>query len=623
MDEHDVDLLRSRAKFLGALAALLSGVVWLRYYQLQILQGTAHAREANRNRVEKVRLPASRGIVMDRHGVALADNRPSHSLWLNADIRRSKREELVKRLATTIGRDPEVVWKRFSETKWKVYRDRQFRLFDDISQREFAIFEAKKYAFQGIRLIEDKRRHYPFGAMLVHVLGTMGEVSKEELESGRFDGTSVQRGDYIGKAGLERTYNRSLIGEDGYKYVEEDSEGRQFDVLTDWKREAPVPGKTLRLTIDARLQQIVEEVFVAEKGAVVAIDPDTFEIRACMSRPDFDPNLFAGRMTRQEYQAIIKHPHKPLINRVAHAQYPPGSIFKVATLAAGMASGVVGERSASSCPGHFWFSGRAYHCWKKGGHGRVSPTGSIKHSCNVFFYRYGHEMGIDAITSMGSLMGFGAPTGVELDGERAGINPGKEWKREARDEPWWPGETLSVSIGQGFTLVTPMQLVQFMGIIANRGTFYRPTLVDAVVSPGGIEQSFSMEDRFIRQVELPPWQWTIIHEGMRLVVEGGTARRARVKGLSILGKTGTAQVAGSKHVELKADEDPPPHLRDHNWFASICEAPNGERLCMIVFIENGGKAGGKQRLEFTRDIYQRYFASQLEIPEAEESVPAE
>lgn len=608
MESHaSIELLHSRVRLLTALCLLGSAVILARYWYVQILLGPKYAELATENSIEQVRLKAPRGSILDNSGIVLADNRPSYALWMRRYLKQPERHRILTRVAELYDRNVTAFISAFETRKRHEIVDNHILLVEDLTPRELASYEAHKYDLPNTRVTCETRRSYPYGRLAAHVLGNVGEIN-QELGWEKYLGVNVVQGDYIGKRGIEKSQDLALIGHDGYEFIEVDVHGRRIRRVEEMPSLAARPGSNVHLTIDTRLQRIVEETFQAPKGAIVALDPDTFEVRAMHSFPYFDPNDFAGRMNSGKWRELVENPYNPLFNRAIQSVYPPGSIYKIVTVLGGLVSGKVTERTTCYCPGRFWFGGRGYSCWKKEGHGTLATKDAIKHSCNVFFYQHGSNMGVDAIASVAEKLGFGQPTGVEIGPESAGTNPSNKWKRWKLHEQWWPGETLSVAIGQGYVQVTPMQIVKMLGVVANKGKVYQPTLIHAWESADGEFDVNDPEERMLGSVDMEESYWDLVRDGMIAVVEQGTARKAAVKGLKIWGKTGTAQAVNASSLPEKGEI--PEHMRDHNWFASVCEAGN-QRLCMIVFIENGGKPGGQWRLEYTAEIYRRYFADYI------------
>lgn len=575
---------RRVAAYSGIIVAVFI-ILAVRLYFLQVVRGPEFERLSENNRVSLVRLRPPRGNISDRYGNVLVTNRQSFSVNLVL--------ENIRDLPGTIAMISRVLDMEEREVKARIDGTKSHRKFEpirvreDISRREVAVIESSKYEWPGVQIEVEFRRSYPFGKLAAHLLGQVGQIDREELSRRRSEGYRL--GDYIGKKGVEKELDAELKGMDGVLRVEVDSLGREVRVLAG---RDPLPGNSVTLTLDLGLQQIADEVMKDKTGSVVVLDPANGEILAASSSPGIDPNRFIQGLSRKEWAAMERDGKHPLQNRTFQAQYPPGSVFKIVTAIAALEKGIIDEETKYTCRGALSFGGRSYRCWKRGGHGEVGLHRALVESCDVYFYQVGIRTGVDQIAEYARELGLGKATGIVLGGEAPGLVPSSAWKKRARGEPWYPGETLSVAIGQGYNLVTPLQMAAMTAVLANKGTFYRPLLIRAVTDPSGT----AVGPPFVpvgRRVEVSPRTLMIVREALWGVVNtrGGTGRAAAVEGLDVSGKTGTAQVVKmARGSEEKKGEEVPARFRDHAWF--VCYAPGGTgQVAIAIVVEHGGHGG--------------------------------
>jgi penicillin-binding protein 2 len=437
--------------------------------------------------------------------------------------------------------------------------------------------------------------------LAAHLLGYIGEINTKELQREAY--ADCRPGDLIGKFGVERSLETYLRGERGGRQVEVNANGQVVRVLQ------TVParnGHDVFLTIDSRLQQRAEELLRDSAGAAVALDPNTGEILALASSPAFDQNDFITGLSRDKWNALVNNPLRPLENKAIQGEYPPASTYKIITAMAGLQEGVITESDTLFCPGFYHFGNRNYRCWRRGGHGSVDMIRAIAESCDVYFYQVGQRLGIDRLAWYAKAAGLGSRTGIELDHEGNGLVPSAAWKKKRTGIPWQPGETLSVAIGQGFNLVTPLQMAVFSASVGNGGLRYRPTLVRKVVSWDGrtvLENTPRLAGR------LPVSAATLerVQKGMWEVVQGerGTARIARLKETDVSGKTGTAQVVNRETVEEREEGDKVHHYKDHAWFIAYAPSEN-PRVAIAVIVEHG-EHGSSAAAPVARELIKTYL----------------
>jgi len=579
-------LFQDRALIAAVMVVLLLFALLARLLVLQVINHQHFTTLSQDNRVKVLPLPPTRGLIHDRNGLILAQNLPTFSLEVIP--------ERVKDLEATLHELGTIVTITDSDHKRFEQLRSQRRRFDSIpirvrlDQEEVARLTASRHRFPGVEIEAKLLRHYPLEDKTAHVVGYVGRINEQELQT--IDASSYSGTSHIGKTGVEKSYEGVLHGKVGLQQVEVNALGRIIKVL---HSEPPAPGQNLHLSLDAELQREAIAAFGEENGAAVAIDPRDGTILALVSNPGFDPNLFVEGISTKDYDMLQQSENKPLFNRAIRGQYPPGSTVKPFIGLAGLETGTMTANQKNYCPGFFQLPGHShrYRDWKKGGHGSVNLQDSITQSCDVYFYALAHQMGIDKLQGFLSRFGFGRPTGVDIVGERGGLLPSREWKKRSRKQSWYPGETLIVGIGQGYFLTTPLQLAHATATLAARGLEHPPRVVRSIssdyepISPPNIGKS-----RVLQQSNANNWSKVI--ESMTQVIEGprGTARSLKNDKYRIAGKTGTAQVFTVKQDEDYDEEKVAKKMRDHALFVAF--APVEEpRIAVAVIVENGGHGG--------------------------------
>jgi penicillin-binding protein 2 len=548
----------------------LSGLI-IRLLWMQVWQGAEYRRLADSNSVRTVPIRAPRGLILDRHLKVLAGNQPSLSLGLTpAELLRQPElvEPVIARLSQELGLDPEEVRRKFNSQRQRPFAPA--RLVPDVDKKTLLRLEESRDELPGMVVLEDSKRSYD-EPLAAHVLGYVGEITEKELE--RMGDQGYKLGDLVGQTGLEHVYDGVLKGEDGGRNIRIDAKGRELKVLNET---APRPGNNLVLTLDANLQRAAETALGQNAGAIVALDPRNGDVLAMASKPDFELSNFSGRVRSGVWSRLIADERTPMSNRAIQGLYPPGSVFKIITASAALETGAITPQWKAECLGIYWIATWPYRCWKEVGHGQIAVEQAITESCDIFFYQVGLRTKVEALHKYAQLYGFGEKTGLDLPGERAGLVPDAEWKEETQHMPWFPGNTVMMSIGQGYLLATPLQLACAVSAVANGGVLVQPHLVAKVTSPEGeLVSEFHPPKR--RELGLKDDTLRLLQRGMAGAVEDrrGTAWRARVEGVSVAGKTGTAQN---------------PHGEDHAVF--ICFAPvENPQIAISVIVENGGEGG--------------------------------
>jgi penicillin-binding protein 2 len=564
--------------------ALLARYVWL-----QIFAFDSFSTRSESNRVAVRPVVPNRGIIYDRRGRVIAENRPAYRLEIIPEMVPGKLpglEALLDELSSLIALD-ENDREAFHKSRSNYHVFDSVPLKFNLSESEVARFAVNRHRFDGVDVVPYLSRYYPYGELLTHVLGYTGRLDADDIsivDEGNYRGTRT-----IGKVGVERSHETELHGVSGFERVETNVRGRVLKVL---ERQDAVPGTDLVLSIDVAVQQAAWDALGDRPGAVVAIDPADGSVIALVSKPAYDPNAFVGGISQQAYREILDTPGRPLFNRALNGGYEPGSTLKPFVGLAGLELGLVTADTRVFSNGKFYIEGydRPYRDWKETGHGWVNISSALEQSVNTYFYQLAMDLGIDRMHDYLAQFGFGSPTGIDVPGESKGVLPSRGWKRAIHAQPWYPGETVIAGIGQGFNVVTPVQLANALSSLVNDGTRYSPRLVYAL-KPAGVEKAKRIKAPVELQVPVSdPQNWQTILDGMDLVVNGsrGTARSVAVDAhFRTGGKTGTAQVYKLAADKKKNQEEVPEHLRDHAWF--IAFAPVEEpRIAIAVVVEHGG-----------------------------------
>jgi len=595
----------------GACFFLLAARLWY----LQVFEHSYFLEMSMNNATRLIKAPAPRGVVYDRVGVKIAENRPGFDLYIVPEDVKDwpKTKEMLLKL---IQIDEEDINETLEKSK-KRPPFQAVKLKEDLSWEETVRFESFKFELPGLMLDVSPKRSYVFGEATAHLLGYLGEISEKELKE-REDEERYSSGDLIGKYGLEKYFEKDLRGIDGGKEIEVDALGRKIRMVN-WI--PPYPGNNMKLSIDIKSQVAAWAALGDKVGAVVAMEPKTGRVLAMVSTPGFDPNTLSTRITREEWRAIIENPLNVLNNRAIQGQYPPASTYKPIHAAAALEEGVITPETRIYSGPSFWFAGRAYRDWKEEGHGTINVHRAIVESSDTFFYQVGLKLGIDRLAGYTKRFGFGEKTGIPLHNEKSGLVPSSEWKRKVYKVKWYEGETISVSVGQGYMLTTPLQLLNAYAAIANGGTLWRPILVDEITTPDG---KLILRSAPEKRGELGISEKTMAHirDGLRGVTheEGGTARfLSRTTDLKIAGKTGTAQVARlikrTKNIESIAYK-----YRDHAWFAGF--APYDDpQIAVVVIVEHGG-FGASAAAPVAREVFKAYLGKEAPPAGVEGEAPA-
>lgn len=588
---------------------MLIGFALFRLFYLQITNHSHYTTLSHDNRVKITAVPPTRGLIYDRNGVLLAENRPTYRLEIIP--------EQVKDLDNLLFQLQKVIKIRKNDLEKFKKNYRHKRSFDNIplrfnlSDEEVAKLAAIQHRLPGMHISAGLTRHYPSVNSLAHVVGYVGRIDEKNLK--KIDASNYRGTSHIGKIGIEQYYEDILHGQVGYQHVEANAQGRVLRVL---ERTAPIPGSNLHLTLDAGLQGATERAMEGYNGAVVAIDPNNGDILAMVSVPGYDPNAFVNGIGFKEYAALRESKNQPLFNRALFGQYPPGSTYKPFIGLAGLHFNIVNMHYEKFCPGYYRLPGeeRKFRDWKKYGHGNMALDDAITQSCDVYFYDLAYNMGIDRISSFLEPFGFGSKTGIDLYGEKAGILPSREWKKNARGQIWFPGETLNTVIGQGYALVTPLQLAVATARLATRGYRVQPRLVRAIQTSVDTDANDQPAQELMPIEGISSENWDHILLSMKHVVHAlrGTAHRIVTEKYTIAGKTGTAQVFGIKQEEEYEEEKVALHLRDHALFISFAPAEK-PAIAIAIIVEHGGH-GSSTAAPIARKIMDHFFEHSPDNP---------
>jgi len=564
----------------GALIVLcLFGLLFLRLWYLQLVQGEELQQRSEHNRIRLQDLPPWRGMILDNQGQVLVANRPSYELVVVledvGDI-----PLLSRRLVRLLNLD-------FQQLKAQLENGKkaglhQVRIRTDLPWEEMARVQTFQPELPGVLIQIQPKREYRYQSLACHALGYLGEINEGQLKNGKF--FNYKMGDYLGKCGVELAWEKYLRGRRGYRRIEVDAYGRELGQLASV---FPTPGANVHLTLDSRLQREAEACLEGRRGAIIALDPRNGRVLAMASSPTYSPEAFERGLSIEEWQKINHDESHPLENRAVKGQYPPASTFKIVMAVAGLEEKVITPETTFYCNGAMPFGNHVFHCWRRGGHGSVNLHRALVQSCDVYFYNLGLRLGVDRIAKWSKRFGLGAATGLDLDKEMPGLVPSTAWKQERFHRPWHQGETLSVAIGQGYNLATPLQMARVAAAVAYGGAVYQPYLVEKVESPAG-EILYQAKPRVQSRLEASPATLEAVRRGLVGVVNEGTAKSARLARVQVAGKTGTAQV-------MAIDRDNPQkkklrHREDHALF--VAYAPADEpRVAVAVVVEHGGGGG--------------------------------
>ncbi|MEB3186943.1 MAG: penicillin-binding protein 2 [bacterium] len=595
-------MFASRGRFQGALilVALATGILVARLVYLQIVGQADFSARADGNRLRVVFIPAPRGVIRDRNGVILAANRLSYAVTLYpSDSPPEERDRVATRLAKLLGLDREEIRLRWRKANRSA---RPVQLLQDVSPENIAIITENQRVLGGVTIEPVTVRFYPRGPLASHLIGYTGEIADQDLE--RLSEQGYRAGDIIGKTGVERVYDLELRGTPGRQQIEVDARGKLIRILA---KVPPIPGKDLTLTLDSRLQEVADRMLTGSRGSLVAMDPGNGEVLALASAPAFDPNWFVGRITPDRWK-VLNGPDHPLLNRAIGSVYPPGSVFKIVTHATALEERFATPTTPFMSTGLFYLGSRVFRDWKAGGFGRVDFQKALTWSIDTVYYELGLRMGGERMARYARGFGLGRQTGIVLPHEARGLVPDAAWKRKRFGERWYPGESVNMSIGQGYTQVSPIQAALLISTVANSGRLVRPhvvrpprpgDLVPPELPPGSVDLR-----------NLRPETWKAVHAACASVVSAGTATNAQLPGIVVGGKTGSAQSANGEA------------RKTHGWFvayAPVYPRPGQARIAVAAMREEAGH-GGSVAAPIVTGVMRRFYG--IPDPNATPSVVA-
>jgi len=581
------------------IATVILGLAFLvlgsRLWYLQVLRGDEFAEFSLDNHIRVERIPAPRGRILDRYGKELVVNRTSFDVYVIP-----KDVNDIAHISHSLSQILNLDKNRIDNNIKSALIKRSFKpvlISKDINRDQLAFIEARRSSLPGVIIEINNLRQYPHGNLGAPFLGYIGKVSEAELKNN----PKINNNDLVGKTGVEKGWEANLRGDDGYIQKVTDALGREVEstlFLEDLQNKKSMPGNDILLTIDIELQKAAEEVLGEESGAIVAVNVNSGEILALASKPSFNPADFIKGIDSKTWSDLVNDNSSPLLNRATQGLYAPGSVFKMVPSVAALNEGFIDPEEYVHCPGHYKVGGRTFRCWKRGGHGRVNLRSAIVKSCDVYFYKIAERIGIDDLSKYIRAFGFGSASGVGIE-ERAGISPSREWKLRRFNKPWYKGETIISAIGQGYVSVTPTQVAMMTSAVANGGTLLNPAIVKEIISYSG-ERKFKHTPIVSGKIPVEQEMLELIKDALVGVVNdpGGTGRGARIKDMTVAGKTGTAQV-----VSLDSQSDQKKH-KDHAWFTSYAPAEDPE-IAVTVLIEHGGK-GGAVAAPIARKILEVY-----------------
>ncbi|MGD9506311.1 MAG: penicillin-binding protein 2 [Syntrophobacteraceae bacterium] len=579
----EASVFQKQIMIIGGVLLLFAIAYMFRLWHLQVLQGAKYRYQSENNRIRLEDTPAPRGVIYDCNGAPLVENRPAyHLLLIREDVQ--DMDQTIAMLAELCNRSPEELYAIVDSHKQEP-KFMPFRLLPDIDRDCLARIEAHRLRLPGVVVQLEPKREYRWNGVASHLVGYLSEITESELKSSVYQG--YMAGESVGKVGVERAFEKFLHGKRGGREVEVDAIGRRIRLIDEV---LPVPGRDLWLTVDMDLQRVAEDCLKDKVGAIAAVDPKTGAVLALASSPTFDQEQFVRGLTKDEWNALRNDPVHPLLNRAIGAAYPPGSTYKPIVALAALSDGVMKPENTVGCPGYFPFAGRNYRCWREHGHGAVNMHQALVMSCDVYFYQVGMRLGVDRIAYYASMFGLGEKTGIGLHAEHPGLIPTSWWKKQAIGVPWQKGETISISIGQGFDLATPLQMAVVYATIANGGKLWQPYIIKRIEG-NSVEETSEEKGKLKRQIPIDQHSFDVVEKGLLGVVDEdrGTGHGIKTSAYQIAGKSGTAQVVAiaqganrKQAARMLRDKE-----KDHAWF--VAYAPfDDPRISVAVLIEHGG-----------------------------------
>jgi len=607
---------KERFRYLKLFVAGAFLLIFVYLWYLQVIKGSELRQLSENNRIRIREMVADRGMLLDRKGQILAHNRPSFEVFLVPEDIRSN-PEVLEKIGEILNLPQEEIGEKVKGLKRRP-AFRPIKLKSDIDWDRLALLESNRIHLPGILVDVRPRRAYHYGSLASHLIGYIGEVDENELRQAKE--RTYRMGSMIGKYGVENEWEAQLKGVDGGRQIEVDALGREIKPL---RSVEPFPGNNVVLTIDLDLQKVAEEAYQDKKGALIAMDPKTGRILAMVSKPSFDPSIFARGVSADEWRALIDHPFHPLQNKGIQGQYPPGSVFKIVTAIAGLETGAITPQTQITCTGLFPYGNRDFRCWKEKGHGTLNLHQALVESCDTYFYQVGLKVGVDAIAHYAGELGLGRKTGIGLPHEKAGIVPSTSWKKKRLGVSWYSGETLSFAVGQGYLNSTPLQILTLISAVANGGRLHLPRVVERVENIYG-EKLKEYPPEETGRADISEKTFRVIQEALMGAVNEprGTGHGCALKQVKVAGKTGTAQVVRMAADFKKGDMNRMPlKFRDHAWFAAYAPFED-PRIAVAVLVEHGGY-GGAAAAPIARKVIEKYFDLEASAPAKAEEVSSD
>ncbi|HYA92973.1 MAG TPA: penicillin-binding protein 2 [Thermodesulfobacteriota bacterium] len=589
---------KGRYKYFVAFVGLAFFLIFIRLWSLHVIKGSELRQLSENNRIRLLENSADRGMLLDRKGHVLAHNRPSFEVYLVPEDVRANPEVLIKIAQLLNMPRDEIEEKIGAQRRGAPFRP--VKIKSDIDWNELAVLESNRVHLPGLLVDVRPRRAYDYGDLASHLIGYLGEVDENELKQSK--DSPYRMGSLIGKYGVEYRWENDLRGVDGGRQIEVDALGREVRPLGVVE---PFPGNNLFLTIDLDLQKTAEESYKDKNGALIAMDPKTGHILAMVSKPSFEP--FARNVSPDEWKALVENPYHPLTNKAIQGQYPAGSVFKIITAIAGLESGIITPNTQFRCTGAFPYGNRDFRCWKQGGHGSLSLHRAIVESCDIYFYQAGLKVGVDLIAHYADAFGLGKLTGISLPHEKPGTVPSSSWKKKRFGVPWYSGETLSFSVGQGYLLTTPLQLLMLISGIANGGKLPLPQVVERVEDVYGntLKEYPPVE---LGRANVSQKTFEIIQEALKGAINEphGTGSACLLKEVKVAGKTGTAQVVAMPEDFKRGEMNRIPlKFRDHAWFVAYAPVED-PKISVVVLVEHGG-FGASAAAPIAKKVIEQYL----------------
>ncbi len=605
----DLDVYRKRLLFLLLTMTTVFGVLLTRLVFLQVIEGTDYRRLSANNCIRLQDIEPLRGLIFDRNGKCVVENRPSFDLTIIPSDA-GNIDDTLRALSAISGLPYPELKKNYTKNKTGgAYRP--VLLYGDVEREILAAVMANKFDLPGVEVNLKPRRYYLYDRFAAHLIGYLGEISKKELCCDYFAGYEV--GCFVGKCGVEKTFDRLLKGSKGGRQVEVNANGQVMRVL---KTVPAEPGHNIYLTLDFDLQRKAESLLKGLSGAVVALEPVTGEVLAMASSPSFNQNDFINGISGEQWRKLVTDPHKPFSNKAVQAVYPPGSVYKIVTAMAGLQDELISPAETVLCTGQFKYGDRVFRCWKESGHGRLAVVDALAQSCDVYFYQLGRDVGVERLAWYAKACGLGRPTGIDLGAEAEGLVPSEKWKKKRLGQPWYNGETLAVAIGQGYNLVTPIQMAVLAAAVANGGTINKPLIMKRIQT---VEGDTVKQGEPVSKSRLPvdAETLTVVREGLWKAVNGksGTAYyQVHSQAFDISGKTGTAQVVASPEEKQGENGDLVDAIKPHAWFIAYAPTEN-PRIALAVVVERGGH-GSSVAGPIARELIDMYLSrNSMESPE--------